>query len=955
MTRDMRDVQRNDGGPASALAAGLAPPGTPGGEDVTARRYGHPYLGARPVVRLTARPLAPIEDRLLADLGYTAPDTGDPVAAGHLPELRYPAWALVHDLAHAEAALTAGVEMARAGRLVGPRPGPALDDFQRIAATLPLDHLPLFWEEVGRMFVAAGRDKQGALMFGRARAADRHATAGVDPAGRRAVFLEFALAGALSAKDIKAYVAELAQGPDPLAAYRELRDLAVRRTTGGLPPWPEMLKQLGKLAKSAGLDVATEHRLVLEDLVDTPALWRAADTFWTAQRKLLVPAVTASAVLRQRLLWRLADVPPSDLDAWWCGLLVETGALDGLGGGAGAGAAGEGSAEAGVAGAGAEGGGAAGEWLSALLCRYGDASAPAVPAELLRLPGLLADRIPDDGAPVRFGSGAPGDYCGIDAVALVSCLEAGVPVADPGPGAALRNWEGFDDAGLRALLADERFGPVLARSVPQGAYDHEEFRALWGRQALRPVLREIVDGNVLRVRSGGLTAAGHALRWLEDNLRSDMLTDRPDLAARLTGLDLVTPLARTLRAGILDELGWAALDEAAAEMKGGRFWCRASWPVLTVHDRGKAVAIDPGGRIAEHRMRVPSEASRFDHTPRAYFSDGQFLVLHYVNGRQSHYWSDAPDELFDVRPGLWESLHHEPARPGYTFMAPSGRRFMGHRVLDPHEERVGPNGHMFHDGGDFWWLTEDAGEPQVRRIDLTTGDLAAPGAALPDFFDPSHLGEHERWNFTSSSLAPLPYGVKESPLGSDGVRVGLRIAQDEVTGQVRYYRVDGVHGVLDGSGSTAVWGLLDLPGTDRPLVLSGGVGRYDPVVARDAKTGEPYWHAELKNDGWTSTEPDAMAAGTRLIPPPAFWHFLAPRDPAGSAALRRLTEDAVRDLLAAAATSEESLRTAVGKLLPDVGHPLLARGVAGCVQAAADLAARGERLLTRLSRPAQGV
>ncbi|MFI7641759.1 hypothetical protein [Nonomuraea sp. NPDC049400] len=906
---------------SSVLTAGLAPAGTPGGEEITARRYSHPLLGARPVVRLTGRTVAPVEDRLLADAGYSAPDVGEPVAAGHRPALRYPAWAMVHDLAHANVALAAGVEMARAGRLVGPRPGPALEEFQRIAATLPDDHLPVFWEEVGRMFVAAGRDKQGAMMFGRARAADRHATKGVDPARRRAVFLEFALAGALSAKDIKAYVGELSQGPDPAQAYRELRELAVRRTTGGLAPWPEMLKQIGKLAEAAGLDVVTEHRLLLESLVDTPALWRSADGFWTAQRKLLVPAVAASAALKERLLWRLTEVPPSAMDIWWCGLLEETGALDELAGDAG-------------------------EWLSAMLGRYGRASSPSVPEELLRLLPLLADRARAAGTPVRLGPGAPEEHCSIDAVALVRCLEAGIPVADPGPGASLRNWRGSAHVDLQALIDDERFGPVLVRSVPHGG---DEFRKLWGEKALRPVLRAIVDAEVRRARSGGLADATLAFRWLEENIRADLLKETRDLPARIAELDLVTPLTRTLRAGILDELGWAALDEAAAELKGKNFWCRASWPVLTVHDREKAIAIGPGGRIAEHRLQVPGEAARFHYTPEVYFSGGQFLVLHYVNGRQRHYWSDAPHEIFVVRPGMWESLYYETARPGYTFMAPSGRRFMGHRVLGPQEKRVGPNGHMFHDGRDFWWHTGDGLESQVHLVDLATGELDEDD--LPDFFDPSLLGEGERWDFESSSLAPLPYGVKGSPLGSDGTLVGLRVAKDTVTGQVRYHRIDGVHGVLDGAGITAVWGLLDVPGAEKRLVLSGGVGRYRPVLARDAETGELYWQAELKNDGWTDNEPDAVAAGTRLIPPPAFWHFLTPRDPAGSQALRQITEDTVRRLLKAAATSEEALRTAVGKLLPEIGHPLLVRGVVGCVQAATEMISHRDRMLARLKRP----
>ncbi|MEV0774880.1 hypothetical protein [Streptomyces sp. NPDC050428] len=908
------------------LAAGLAPTGTAGGpktaEEITARRYTHPLLGARPVVRLTGQAVAPVEDRLLAEAGFSAPDAGEPVAAGNRPPLRYPAWALVHDPHHSGVALDAGAEMARAGRLVGPRPGPALERFHRIAGALPDDHLPPFWEEVGRLFIVAGRDKQGAMMFGRARAADRHTTLGVDPAGRHAVFLEFALAGALSAKDINTYVDELYQRPDPVEAYRDLRELVLRRTVGGLAPWSGVLKQIGTLAGVAGLEEVTEQRVLLESLVDTPALWRAADSFWKTQRKLLVPVIAASPALKERLLWRLTEVPPSAMDDWWCGLLGETGALDQL------------SRDA-------------GKWLSAMLGRYGDVSSPSVPEGLLGLLPRLAERVRKADTPVRFRPGAFEEYCRIDAVALLRCLDARIPVADPGPKTYVRNWQEFAPKDLRTLIEDERFGPVLMRSVPSGG---DEFRKLWGKRGLRPALSANVDSNVRRAGSRGLGEATHALRWMEENLRGDMLKDSPGLHDRIAALDMVTPLTRTLRAGILDELGWAALDEAAAEVRGKDSWCRASWPALTVHNRQKAIAIGPGGRMAEHRLRVPlRDATKFHHTPQVYFSDGQFLVLHYVNGMQGHYWSDVPGEIFDVRPGMWKSLYHEPPQHGYTFMAPSGRRFMGHAVLDSGERRVGPDGHMFHDGRDFWWHATDGLESRVHRVDLVTGDLAEAG--LPEFFDPALLGQDEEWDFESSSFAPLPYGVKRSPLGSDGTHVGLRVVRDRVTDRVRYHRVDGVEGTLDGDGMTAVWGLLDVPGTEKRLLLSGGVSRYSPVVARDAETGEIYWQAERRNDGYTYSDPDPMTAGTQLIPPPAFWHFLTPRDPAGSGALREMTEDTVRGLLKAAATSEEALRTAVRRLLPEVGHPLLVRGVVGCVQAATALLAERNKILTRLKRP----
>ncbi|MDW6062382.1 hypothetical protein SAZ11_35625 [Streptomyces sp. FXJ1.4098] len=217
-----------------------------------------------------------------------------------------------------------------------------------------------------------------------------------------------------------------------------------------------------------------------------------------------------------------------------------------------------------------------------------------------------------------------------------------------------------------------------------------------------------------------------------------------------------------------------------------------------------------------------------------FFSGGHFLVCHWVNGKSTIHWSDAPDDQFEVTYQMWRSLDHEPPRRGYTLLAPDGRRFMGHRPLAPGDRRVGPNGHMFHDGRTFWWHTETGSEPRVRRIDPAADELGEPG--LPDFLDPSLLDEDEHWVIESSSLAPLPEGVTASPLGTDGTLVGLRVARDRTTGRFRYRRIDGADGAIDlPPGSKGPWGLLDIPGAAHRLLLDGD----DEVTARDPESGAP--------------------------------------------------------------------------------------------------------------------
>lgn len=914
------------GSEATALEAGLAPVGTPGGEPVTARRYHHPRLGARPVVLLCGDATAPGEDRVLAAAGFAAPDVGAPVAAGHRGELGYPAWAVVHDPAHAQVALDAAPKMARAELLARPKPGPALDIYQALAATLPDDHLPVYWEQVGRAFIAAERHRQAAMMFGRARAAEQHVTA-VDPVRRSAVFLEFALAGALSAKDIKAYVADLSRSPDPAAAYRELRELAVRRTLGGLPPWPDMFKQLGKLAKAAGLDVAEEHGLVLAALLDAPALWRASEGFWTSQRKTWVAAMAGSAPVKRRLLWRLAELPYSDLDAWWVALLDEVAAFDELGDDTGA-------------------------WLSRMLRRYGGGRrAPKAPQKLLDLLPRLADRVAPESRPLPLGNGTTH----IDAAVIGGCLAAGIAVADPDPHLLLAHWSDQNRVDLVALTADDRFATPLTRSIVEdkgySGYD-ERWRTEWTIEPLRPFLRDIVDSRLRWAESSGLQTALDAFEWLHGTVSRQAVTHMPDLPARLAAVDMVTPLTRTLRAGIFDEYGWDALDQAAAEL-GRETWCRASWPILTVHNQRKAIAVGPGGRIMEHRLKVPSNASRFSYDVRVFFSAGEFLVFHAVNQTQTLYWSGAPQQLHMEQETSWRWRYGERKRAGYTFVGPRVQRFTGAplpshgpRLLSVGDNRLGPDGHMFHDGRTFWWYTGEGAGSQVRPIDPVTEELGEPG--LPEFLDPALLGEDEHWQIGRSSLAPVAPGTATSPLGTDGTHLGFRVARDRRTGEVGYHRIDGVHGTVPATIRGVVpWGLLDVPGSDGRLLLDSHTHYHVySVTARDPETGEAYWRAWMTDpDRVVMDDPDPMAAGTVRMPPKAFWHFLTPRDLAGSRALRAISEDTVRGLLAAAATSESTLREAIGRLLPDVSHPLLRDGIVGIVKEAARRIPDRNRLL----------
>jgi hypothetical protein len=883
---------------------------------VLAKVYRHPQLGDRPVVRLVGESTAPAQDAAMTALGFTGPRRGEPVACGRTRDRGYPAWALAHDPAGALAALAAVPALERAARLAGSRPGLAASAYSEIAESLPPAHLPSFWEQAGRHYLAAGQPQQAGAMFGRAREAERaHARHAPEPV-RRAAFLEFALAGALPGKAIDAYIAELATRHDPGKAYRELVELAERHTLGGLPPWTGLPKQLRSLAKAAGLDGQAEEQRVLSCLLTLPAVRSAPSAFWQAYRPRLVRLAKRSAELRHTLLHLFPEAfPEAAMDDWWLDLLDEAGALRDL-------ACGEADPS---------------DWLTRMATHLKRGRRPS------RAPRRLLDLVPRLGRgtrPVRLAEGTSWRARYLDANLLDACLAAGLPVEDPRPDVLidLSAWLRGRDRALVAVATDARYGPLLAAAVD--AYARERGMAeLLQVAALRPLARDWILARAAEAVRGGLADASETVARLESfagPAGPAVPAVLPPARAAIRRIDLAVPLRRTLAAGILDELGWEALDAVADEL-GVEAEISASWPVLTVYNRRRAVAVGPEGPVAEHDLRLPPAAHAFS----VLYSAGAFLVAWYDGHARRAYWSNDRSRVRPL-PGEGRSVRARSGY-GYAFLTAGGARITGHSPLLPGDMRVRDTPRLLSDGVTYWAHPE-VWRPELRTLDPVTGELGRP--SRPAFLDDAVLPGGHAWAVEACTLAPLPLGVRHSPLGTDGTRLGFRVSKDGRGG----YRVEGVdcrRADLVARDGLLPWGLLGLPGGAAPMVVAG-----DSIVwLLDPADGAGHWQVAIgHNEHWTPATAGFAARGTPIVPPPAFWHFLTPRDPAGSAALRNISPAAVRALLDAALAdlAGDPRRTALPALeratAALVTHPRLRVGLAGVVRQAADLRLRLDRL-----------
>lgn len=883
------------------LDAGLAPldAAVDGHTDtVSARGYTHPALGDRTVVRLVPDALAPAEDSAMDFLGFADGDRSEPLALTRPRGLGYPEWALIHDPGRRVQALALVRPMEKAARLAATRPGPAGDEFARIAAEVPIPHLPAYWEQAGRAFLAAGNARTAAVMFGRAREAEQVYSLPVDEATRRESFLEFAFAGALTVKALSAHAAELSGRYAAGRAYTEFRELALRRTLGGLPPWTGLLKQMRSLAKAAGTDQLEQERELLRELLSVPATSSAPEGFWKSARPTLVALGREDPEVARALLGMFVDSRGYDdtgFHAWWLELLSDAGAVDLL-----------------VDPDQAVPGGAAG-WLGRMI-GHTRTWRRGLPAGFLDLTARIADRLRADGEPVGLDARG-GYYSGTIAADLLDlCLELEVPVTARESGRRhldLAVWVDHPHGGprrdLRFLRADPVWEPLLGEAVANypGGYGrgHRVLEDLLPYEYLHPYIGRRLD-LLTGALGGGLLQVREGLEALRGQCEGGVFRAFPEHLERLAALDVSDLLAATLNAGIVDEYAWPALEEAARELgahgSGGTALAgTAGWPYFTLTSRERAIAVGPRERAAEHLLDLPKGAS----DPVAFYVQGRFLVSYRHENEQRGYWSDAPGERlsFDyssvVHSGRWRN-----DLPGVAQLTADGARMNGDRALRAGDPDGPRDRHLLSDGTTYWAEAE-RGDGLVE-VDPATGERGR--TSLPAFLEELPLRAGERLLPTLSSLAPLPEPVSGGPLGDAEGTTGFAVVRGGDT-----YRVVSASGrALEVEftdvrrGHHLVIGQFTPPGGDtRALTSDSGVALLDTG-------GRRMWSCHLGGAC------DCTAKwGTPYLPPMQFWNFMVPRDVHGSERLRTVRGADLKGLVEAAAREHDSAQGAPSRPL----------------------------------------
>ncbi|MBF9132428.1 DNA-binding protein [Plantactinospora sp. S1510] len=904
--------------PLDISGAGTSATGGAGEHAVplTARTYRHPVLGDQPVVRLVPAELGDGEDTAMAFLGLER--AADPVLVGlgQRQSLGFPEWVLVRHPDDGHHALAIVPELKRVARQARSKPKTAVDEYhalaQRLARSVP-HFLPTFYEQAGRVFLGLEEKGYAGQMFGRARRAEAEHGLGTEPDRIDSVYLEFALAGALPATALAGYAKELANRLPADQALRRFCRLCVRTTSAGIVPSVQTANALRRLVRAADKSGNSRadggvrpgqalERAYLIEMLDLPATAQAAIGWWQAYLPALVALAETDRSVRGALLNLM---PPNDPDGEvlpaWLEVLTATGAIDGL-------------VDLRLPVAERPTDGSAG-WLRRFLkVRHRRAyqypgRSPALYGLVERMADALrAELAAEDGTTIDASHD-------IDLIDLMLSLD--LPVTVPGALVRITGWA--DGAGQRDLLA--LAGEARFRKALHGALDrcddeagHRAMRRLAGSPGGRPLLTGWVRNQAAALGARGLPRLAEAGTLLA-SLPAEALVLAPEEVATAARTDLTDAVLRSLRGGLLEELGWPAWDEAIGDVvdpsAGHTVLVLAdAWPYLIVAGPTRARVIDADGTVLTHDLRIPQ--GDLWGQPGFHFVDGELLVYWRSNQRHGSllgYWHSAPDQ---VRPMAGDHNQYHPRRDVSSLPLPGGGRTTGAGVLHVGDTEVPDDQDVISDGTSYWVRRPARGgeAAQWYEYDPTTGEYGRQGL-------PGQLADALRTAPAGSTLSDVRSWLRPAP--SDRA-TPLGVPVDGLLGWRLVRLPDGSYRGQDLAGRTVTTnrgvpvGALRLPGDDRLRIL-----------LEDLRLADP--------DGIVITRPTISRSPVRctragiLLPPQWHLHQLRPRDPQGSAALRRIDRDTVATLLKSADRPKE-LPELIRSTLPQITDDVLVAGVA---------------------------
>lgn len=810
---------------------------------LAAATYAHALLPGRTVVRLTPEPLLAAEKSALAVTGL---ELEEQAHVGHVRRraVGFPEWPILNDPDNAQVALDLVDDLKRLSARARSKPGAVKKEIIALADTLDAStphFLPTFLEETGRIFLETGNTSQASQMFTKAREVERRHALLIDEERHRDVMMEFAFAGAISAKELTAESTHLAERMEPAEAYEQFRTLCLERVRGGLTPYSGMKKDLAKLAKAAGLKPADEEAALAAVLLQAPSIQRANQKLWKDYKTAIRKAAKQDETLQAHMLTMSPDEIRVDD---WIDMLRGSGAIE--------------------------------------LVKQGDH--PDFVRRILglatrimwdtdskeKLAPLLDEILPHAGCTaITVPDGWLDD---IPAEAWEQLLSNGVAISFtsnfPLAYIDLKTWASHDNrAPLPHLAASKQMRKYLFKGIERALEYSDEITVISTDRHLHPVVVALLTERIESLESVPPTA--DRLTEVTDYVRHFEFVDDTEIQGLLDRVrtyhgDLAEVLAETLRRGLPEELGWPEFEIAYGEKyeNDPNNWVAAKdcWPGVVVHN-DKQLALVVGESTTEIQNWTGEPIKGIAE------ADGQIAIVTWgrsTNGTKIS-WSGARDPL-DIK------VSHFPHTAGLTASVPvPGGRLLGENlVVRPDQPAWSLNTRqIFVEDGRFWVLND---LEKFIEIDPDTGALGRE--SMPDWFD-QQCRRHPDLEFNplTSQLRPVCEETEKSPFSTaDG-----------------YHR----HAVFNRKGDPDFALIVDADGTE--FTVTGALARSVFGVIR-LPNGQPRILSTSRQDTWVIDPSDGMP--TRFygleFNSSMWWHHTRPRDLEVSAKLREITADDLR-------------------------------------------------------------
>ena len=281
------------------------------------------------IIRLVPETLLEAETLALQSVGCRRAD-GQVVGYASAQKVGFPTWSILSDPANAHYVRNLATRLQSVEQQARKRPQATQKKLVELAMEFAdsMPHLiPIFLEEVTRIYVRINQAPIASQFFNQAREIERKFDVEMDPCRHAAMFQEFTRMGVIGVKEFATEARKAAKRLPPQEAYDYFFGLCVDRCRAGGLAYSQMASDLRRLAKAAGISAKESDRRLVTNILGLAGFYQAATGFFRDIRPTLVQLVRDNPQWHDKLL--LAKPKKLTIEEYF-ELMRETGVYDGL-------------------------------------------------------------------------------------------------------------------------------------------------------------------------------------------------------------------------------------------------------------------------------------------------------------------------------------------------------------------------------------------------------------------------------------------------------------------------------------------------------------------------------------------------------------------------------------------------------------------------------------------------